>query len=236
MSHNFIHYLPIVTTMVAALLFRTLWFHWRRKPGARYLMWWMIGVGFYGLGALAEVITTITGWHGPVFRTWYIAGALLGGAPLAQGTVYLLMSRRAANRLAAGLAGYVLIAAVLVLATPLDSSKVDGNRLSGEVIAWTWVRLFSPLVNLYAIVFLIGGAIWSALQYRQRGGAASRVTGNWLIAIGAILPGVGGPFARAGVVEVLYTMDLVGLLMIWAGYRTISGDRVLSIHRAQYRE
>jgi len=110
---------------------------------------------------------------------------------------------------------------------------VDPSRLSGEVMAWQWVRLFSPLVNTYAVVFLIGGAIWSAWRYAKRGGASSRVVGNVLIAVGAILPGVGGSFARAGVIEVLYVTELIGLALIWAGYRVIATDRVASIHVAQ---
>jgi uncharacterized membrane protein YfcA len=91
------------------------------------------------------------------------------------------------------------------------------------------------LVNLYAVVFLIGGAIWSAWRYWRRGDASSRVLGNILIAVGAILPGIGGGFARAGVIEVLYVAELVGLLLIWAGYRAIAGDRLISIHRVQRR-
>ena len=235
MSTNLIHYLPVVTTLVAAAFFRVLWLHWRRNPSARYLLWWMIGVGLYGLGTLTEALTTVFGWSEPVFRTWYVAGALLGGAPLAQGTVYLLLSKRVADRLATALITYIAIASSFVIATPILSDLVEPNRLSGEVMAWQWVRLFSPLVNLYAVVFLIGGAIWSAWRYRKQGGASSRVTGNVLIAIGAILPGVGGSFARAGVVEVLYVTELIGLLLIWAGYRVIAGDRVISIHRAQRR-
>ncbi len=189
MSTNLIHYLPVVTTVVAAAFFRVLWRHWRRSPSARYVMWWMIGVGLFGLGTLTEAWTTVFGWQEPVFRTWYVAGALLGGAPLAQGTVYLLLARRTADRLAVALVTYVAIASAFVVATPLLYDVVEPNRLSGEVMAWQWVRLFSPLVNLYAVVFLIGGAIWSAWRYWRRGGASSRVRGNILIAVGAILPG-----------------------------------------------
>ena len=235
MSTNLIHYLPVVTTVVAVAFFRVLWRHWRRNPSARYVMWWMIGVGLYGLGTLTEAWTTVFGWQEPVFRTWYIAGALLGGAPLAQGTVYLLLVRRTADRLAVALVTYVAIASAFVVATPILYDLVDENRLSGEVMAWQWVRLFSPLVNLYAVVFLIGGAIWSAWRYWRRGGASSRVRGNILIAVGAILPGIGGGFARAGTIEVLYVAELIGLLLIWAGYRAITGDRLISIHQAQRR-
>ena len=234
-STNLIHYLPLVTTVVAGAFFRVLWRHWRRNPSARYVLWWMIGVGFYGLGTLTEAVTTVFGWSEPVFRTWYVAGALLGAAPLAQGTVYLLLPKRTADRLAVALVTYVAMASAFVVATPLLLDLVETNRLDGDVMAWQWVRLFSPLVNLYAVVFLIGGAIWSAWKYRGRGDAPNRVSGNVLIAVGAILPGIGGSFARAGVIEVLYVTELIGLALIWIGYRVIAGDRAISIHRAQQR-
>lgn len=235
MSTNAIHYLPIVSTIVAVLFVRVLWRHWQRNTSARHVLWWMIGAALYGLGTLTEALTTVFGWHEPIFRSWYIAGALLGGAPLAQGTVYLMLSRRTADRLAVALITYVSIASAFVVATPILTDLVEPNRLSGEVMAWQWVRLFSPLANLYAVVFLVGGAFWSAWRYWRRDGTSSRVQGNVLIAVGAILPGIGGSFARAGVVEVLYVMELIGLLLIWGGYRVIAGDRLVSIHPVQRR-
>jgi hypothetical protein len=233
MELGIVHYLPIATTVVAGFFTGVLWRHWRGKPDARYLLWWTIGVALYGAGTATEAVTTLYGWSEPVFRTWYIAGALLGGAPLAQGTVYLIMPRERADRLAVTLVTYVTIAAAFVVATPLDPSQVESHRLGGDVIEWGFVRMFSPVVNLYAVVFLIGGAIWSAWRYRRRGGTGRRVSGNLLIAFGAILPGVGGSFARAGIVEVLYVTELIGLLLIWAGYRRIVGDSAVPIHRAQ---
>lgn len=233
MELGFVHYLPVATTLVAAVFTTVLWRHWRRKPDARYLLWWTIGVALYGIGTLTEALTTMFGWSEPVFRAWYIAGALLGGAPLAQGTVYLLLPRRRADRLAILLIAYVAIASAFVISTPLDMSLVETHRLSGDVIEWELVRLFSPLVNLYAVVFLIGGAIWSAVRYRRQGVTGARVRGNVLIAVGAILPGIGGSFARAGIVEVLYVTELIGLVLIWLGYRQIAGDRTPSIHRSQ---
>ena len=232
-SQNLIHYLPIASTLVAIGFFRVLWLHWRKNPSARYVMWWMIGVGLYGTGTATEALTTVFSWNEPVFRAWYVSGALLGGAPLAQGTVYLLVPRRIADRLTVALITYVAIASSFVLTTPIDYTLVEQHRLSGEVMVWQWVRLFSPLVNLYAVIFLIGGAIWSAWRYRRRGDSSNRVRGNVLIAVGAILPGVGGGFARAGMVEVLYVAELVGLLLIWAGYRVIASDRSTSIHPEQ---
>jgi len=69
LSTNLIHYLPVTTTVVAAAFFRVLWRHRQRNPFARYVMWWMIGVGLYGLGTLTEALTSIIGWNEPIFRT-----------------------------------------------------------------------------------------------------------------------------------------------------------------------
>ena len=233
MDTNPIHYLPIVTTIFSATFTVTLFKRWQQKPAARYLLWWTIGVAMYGVGTLAESLTTLFGWSEPVFRSWYISGALLGGAPLATGTVYLLLPKRVADRFAIALVSYVAVVSALVLATPIIPDLVEPNRLSGQVMEWSWVRLFSPVVNLYAVIFLVGGAFWSAWQYRKKEGASSRVAGNILIAVGAILPGIGGGFARAGVVEVLYVTELLGLTLIWAGFRVISGDSVVSIFNPQ---
>lgn len=231
---QFVHYLPIVSSVIAASFTVVLYRHWKRRPGARYLMWWMIGVALFGVGTFTEAMNTLIGWTEPNFRAWYISGALLGGAPLAQGTVYLVHRKRIADRLTIALIVYVAIAAIFVLTTPIDMAAVDPERLSGRVMEWTWVRAFSPLVNLYALVYLVGGAIWSAYRYSKRADRPkSRVQGNWLIAIGALLPGIGGTFTRFGHVEVLYVAELIGLTLIWLGYRTITSDTAASIHAPQ---
>ncbi len=233
-DESLVNYLPIASTVVAAAFTAVLRRHWQRNPRARYLMWWTIGVALFGLGTLTEALTTLFGWHEPLFRTWYIAGALLGGAPLAQGTVYLLAKKRTADRLTIWLITYIAVAAAFVIATPIDVAAVEDDRLTGSVMEWGWVRLFSPLVNTYALVFLVGGAILSAWRYYRRPDRPhTRVLGNVLIAVGALLPGIGGTFTRLGHVEVLYVTELVGLTLIWLGYRAIAGDTAQSIHAVQ---
>ena len=230
-----VHFLPVASTLIAAAFSIVLYRHWKRSPGARYLFWWTAGVVMFGVGTATEATTTLAGWSEPVFRAWYITGALLGGVMLAQGTVYLLLNRAKADRLTVAVVVYASIAAVFVLSSPLDLSLVEPHRLSGEVLEWSWVRLFSPVLNTYALYFLVGGAAWSAWQYRQRSDRPKgRVVGNALIALGALLPGIGGGFARAGTVEVLYVGEFIGLILIWAGYRMIATDSTTqSIHKIQ---
>jgi hypothetical protein len=213
-----VHYIPIATTIVAAF-FATIVLRRYSVKGGTHLLWWGIGMVTYGIGTLTESLTTLFGWQEPVFRAWYITGALLGGAPLAQGSVYLLMKRRTANVLSVALVTAVIVASVFVLLTPINYSLVDPVRLSGRVMQWQWVRSFSPFINLYAATFLIGGAIVSAVRFKKMPEKRGKYVGNIFIAIGALLPGIGGTFTRFGHVEVLYVTEFVGLLLIYAGYR-----------------
>jgi hypothetical protein len=213
-----IQFLPIITTLVALAFAGAVLARWldRRSP---HLLWWAIGMLTYAAGTITESATTLVGWHEPVFRAWYIAGALLGGAPLAQGSVYLHLPRRTANRLTAVVGALVVIASVCVILTPIDYSLVEPHRLTGRVMEWRWVRLFSPFINLYAVTFLVGGAIVSAIRYRRTTETYLRFVGNVYIAVGALLPGIGGAFTRFGHTEVLYVTELIGLLLIYVGYR-----------------
>jgi hypothetical protein len=219
MGRHLIHYIPIVTTLLTVPFAIEIWSRYRRHPDRLHLLWWALGIVTYGIGTLTESLTTLIGWREPIFRAWYISGALLGGAPLAQGTVYLLLTRRWAHRLTILLLSFVTIAAVATILSPIDYTRVEMYRPTGRVFEWTWVRGFSPFINLYAVVFLIGGAILSALRYSRNSYTRHRMWANILIALGAILPGIGGAATRAGYTEVLYVTELAGLVLIWAGYR-----------------
>lgn len=214
-----VHYVPIVTTIVACFFAPVVFRRWRRKKPAPHLFWWALGIALYGAGTLTESITTLFGWNEWVFRSWYVAGALLGGAPLAQGTVYLFFRRRTADIMAGVLLLVVGVATVAVFATPIRYELVEPHRLTGAVMGWQGVRLFSPFINTYAFIFLVGGAVWSAWSFRESDAARHRFIGNCFIAVGALLPGIGGMATRMGHTEVLYVMELIGLSLIWVGYR-----------------
>ena len=227
------HFIPIFTCLISIAFASVLYRRWANKKSATYLLWWTIGALVFGLGTLTEALTALIGWNLVVFKLWYISGALLGGAPLAQGTVYLLFSKKTANIMTIVLVAYVAVAAICVALSPVNYALVEPNRLSGQVLVWSWARLFSPFVNTYALVFLAGGALWSAWKYVKKGVRGSRVIGNVLIAVGALLPGIGGSFTRLGHVEVLYVTEFIGIVLIWTGYRVMSTDLAVSIHASQ---
>jgi hypothetical protein len=220
MEPGLVHYLPIATTVISAVFCYRLVRRCRARPGARHLMWWSIGLFTYGLGTALESSITLFGNTVALTKAWYVAGALLGGYPLAQGSVYLLLSRRTANRLTAITLPIIATCAALVVLSPAPADRLEAHRPSGAVLGWQWIRLMTPVVNGYSFLFLVGGAVYSAIRYARvpSSEGANRAVGNALIAFGALLPAVGGSMAKAGLVEGLYVGEFIGLLFIFAGY------------------
>jgi hypothetical protein len=219
-----IEHIPIITTLFSIYFLREIYSHYLfRKKG--YLLWWSIGVLTFGLGTLSESINVLFGWNEINLRYWYIVGALLGGFPLAQGTVYLLMKKRFANISSLIVVSLIVIASVFVILTPIIIPEGFDYKLTAAVFQWKWVRLFSPLINLYAFVFLVGGAVYSAIKYKKQINKEPRYKGNVYIAIGGLLPGIGGSFTRFGYVNALFITELIGLIMIYIGYRIIKLDK-----------
>jgi hypothetical protein len=213
-----VHFIPIATTFIALFFAWIVFCRWRKRRSGPHLLWWAAGILLYGVGTFTEGFTTLFGWSETIFRAWYISGALLGGVPLAQGTVYLLLRRRTANILTAVITPFFLIASVCVLLTPINQSLVEPHRLSGSVMEWQWVRAFSPFLNTYALIYLVGGAALSAVRFSRKKATFDRFVGNVLIAVGALLPGIGGMATRMGHTEVLYVGEVLGIILIFLGY------------------
>jgi len=227
-----ISYIPVLTTIFSVFFLSRIVPHYLSKRSP-YLLWWTLGVLTFGLGTLTESINAIFGWSEWNTKIWYIVGALLGGYPLAQGTIYLLMSKRFADISALVCSTVIIVAAICVLLSPIAIPEGFDQRLTGRVLGWPWVRYFSIPLNLYALVFLFGGAVYSAIQYFAKDRGRARFLGNIFIAIGALLPGIGGTATRFGYVEVLYVTELIGLIFIYYGYHMMRKDQAASLHANQ---
>jgi hypothetical protein len=211
----------VLSALFAASLYR----RWRAKR-VPHLWWWAFGITTYGAGTAIESAITLFGNSIALTKMWYIAGALLGGYPLAQGSLFLSWPRPIAKRLTAISLTFVIVAAVLVVLSPVNIAALESHRPSGAILGWQWIRLLTPFINVYAVFFLIGGAIRSAWRHYKDRGHLYRASGNALIAIGAIMPGIGGSFAKAGYVEVLYVAECIGLIVIWLGDRVCARERI----------
>lgn len=192
------------------------------RRGLHHLLWG-IGLVMYGLGSFAEAYHAVAGFHALVFRLWYLFGAMLVAAWLGQGTVYLLVYRRIAGvKLAHILMAVLLLGSLYggfkVFSAQLDPSLMPGKSLSGHAIVTPGVRILTPFFNMYGTVMLVGGAIYSAFVFWRRHILPHRMVGNILIAVGALAPAMAGILSRMGLTEFLYLGELLGAILMFAGF------------------
>lgn len=216
--HSLVLHLPIGTTALSAIFLFVLLRRAASRGFPPHLMWWAIGVFTYGLGTALESSITLFGNSIPLNKAWYVAGALLGGYPLAQGSVYLLTPRTFARATSLITVPIIVALSIAVALSPVNMTAFHPEKPGGAILVWTWIRWCTPFLNLYAVTFLIGGAVFSAVHYFVSGRRPRRAAGNVFIALGATMPGVGGGMAKAGVVEALYIGELIGIVFIWIGY------------------
>jgi hypothetical protein len=209
--------LPLISAIVSFVFAGLVFRRYARRRGPHLLLWG-IGMTMYGIGGLCEAYFGARGWNPLVFRLWYLFGAMLVAAWLGQGTVYLLARERWANALMIALGIASLFGAYRVFTATLDPSAVTGGALSGAAIASGGVRVLTPFFNVYGTVTLVGGALYSAYIFWRKRVLLHRVIGNVLIAAGAMLPAIGGGLSRFGMGGALYVSELLGAVLLFAGF------------------
>ena len=123
---------------------------------------------------------------------------------------------------------FIVLSSIFVLLSPVNPELLQSYRPSGASLEWQWVRLLTPFINTYSAIFLIGSAFWSAIRYTKIENGKNRAVGNIFITVGALLPGVGGGMAKAGMVEALYIGEFIGIILIWIGYRICLKDKLVN--------
>ncbi len=215
--------LPLMSSLLSYVFAAVVLYRWwaiRRRP---HLLLWGVGLLFYATGGLMEALYGFFGWHPLVFRTWYLVGAVLVAAWLGQGTAYLLIRRRVggvrvADILMAILWVASLFAAYRVFSAELDPTRMIEGELSGHAIVTPGVRVLTPFFNIYGVIMLVGGAIYSAWIFWRKRIMFNRTVGNILIATGALAPAIGGSFQRFGVPYMLYLGEFVGAVLMFLGF------------------
>jgi hypothetical protein len=224
MNTSWMHYLPIFTTFISLVFATIVLKRASQRQNVWHLWWWGIGIVLYAVGTFTESWITLLGWNPIIFKSWYISGALFGGAPLAQGTIWFLLKPKAAYRLTIIFLAFASVATVAILLSPINYDLVNYHLPNGNVFVWQWVRLFSPFINTYALIFLVGGAMLSAIRFGKVAKtteskiAFDRFLGNLAITVGALLPGFGGIASRMGQTQWLYLGEIVGIIFIWIGF------------------
>ncbi len=215
-------FFPYLSTTLTFIFAAAVFNRYRQRSGMHLLLW-AIGLVFYGLGTLSEVILGLT-FNPLVLKLWYLTGAMLTAAWLGMGTVFLLIRKgNTAKTLTWVLAAISLLALGLIVAAPVLSTSYDVSAPASEqykdIISRNGLMIFlTILLNIYGTITMVGGAIYSAFLFWRKKVLANRMFGNILIAAGALAPAMAGSFVKAGLVDVLYVSEFVGAVLMYAGF------------------
>lgn len=214
--------IPYLSTLVTFAFTAAVYTRYHRRGGTHLLMW-AIGLLFYGLGTLSEVILSMT-FNAFVLKIWYLTGAMLTAAWLGMGSVHLLIRKGKGAQVATWILTAVsVLAFVLVLIAPTLSASFDVTRPVSEqykeLLTRNGLTIFLTIIlNIYGTITLVGGAIYSAFLFWRKRILANRMFGNVLIAAGALSPAMGGTLLKAGYTDMLYISEFIGAILMFIGF------------------
>src|SRR5437763_6512898 len=138
-------------TLVACAFALSTFERWLERR-RRHELAWSLALAFFAVGAAFLWVGASTGWSVPVFRGFYLFGAVANVPILGLGTLYLLGGRRRGDRWATVVALAVAFAAGVVVAAPARPILVPGRLPQGS-------QVFGPLPRIVAAVASAGGAL-----------------------------------------------------------------------------
>lgn len=221
--------LPFVSSFIMLVFTVSVLQRWvaRRKD---HFLFWGIGLAMFAFGSFAEAYFAFGRWSTPVFFIWYLCGAVLNAAWIGHGTLLLLVRKPWARGVTIALILASLAATGLMIQAIL---KTNGAAYVGGVAIGEQyrnlmpaigegglVRLTTPFFNIYGLLTLVGGALWSAWLFMRKQVLPHRVMGNVLIAAGALSVALAGTLTRLGVGTYLYLGELVAAGLMYAGFLT----------------
>ena len=217
-------YLPFIST-ITTLIFTGAVFSRFLEKRRTYLLFWSIGLLFYGLGTISEVILSFA-FDKTILKLWYLSGAMLTAAWLGQGTVALLVRKRGvAPTLAAILLAVSLFSFELIRNVPITRAAAGYEifqpisvQYKDILVRNAAIIVLTIILNIYGTFSLVGGALYSAWIFWRKRVLADRMYGNILIAAGALMPALGGTFTNVGLPDWLYTSELLGAILMYLGF------------------
>ncbi|MGB8212885.1 MAG: hypothetical protein WCE68_04925 [Anaerolineales bacterium] len=218
------HYIPFLSTLVTFAFAVAVFTRFLRRRGPHLLVW-TIGLLFYGIGTLAEILLAFS-FSGLVLKLWYLSGAMLTAAWLGQGSVHLLVRKHGVAWTLTGILTAVsLLAAALVLSAPLTPAASSYNVAQpissqyGAILTRGGLTIaLTIILNIYGTLTLVGLAIYSAVIFFRKHVLVHRMIGNILIAVGAMAPALAGSFVAMGLPDLLYLSECLGAILMYIGF------------------
>jgi uncharacterized membrane protein YfcA len=201
-------------TLVAVALAMSTFDRWLARRRRHELAWAVALVLFAG-GAFSLWLGASSGWTLPVFRAFYLFGAVVNVPVLAVGTVYLLGGRRTGNSAALGVALFAAFAAGVILSAPARPIADIHHLPQGSHVFDVLPRVLAAAASGGGALVVLGGAVWSAWR-RRRG---QLLWANVVIAAGTLVLGASGLLNSVlGEMEAFAVTLAVGVTVLYAGF------------------
>jgi len=213
--------------MVSGVFSASLIRQFLRRHGPHQLAWGT-ALATFAAASLFAALGMIAGWSAPVFRAYYLFGALVNVPILALGTIYLYFPRRVGHFAAAVVAGSCVYATAAVIGADVIAGPltVSGTIPMGSEVMAPPVRALSRYYSYVGFLIVVAGAVWSAVKLARKPGDRFKrlAQGNGLIAAGTVVVALGSAFARQGQGSVFAVGLAVGVSVMYAGFLRTSGS------------
>jgi hypothetical protein len=195
------------------------WLRGRRPHEAA----WSAALAMFTVAAAALAFGAQAGWSGPVFRVFYLFGAIADVPVLALGTVYLLAGRRAGHVTALAVALFCAFAAGVIVTAPFLAPLPADQLAQGSKVFGPLPRVLAAVGSAGGAVAIFGGAVWSAGRVWRSRAPRRLLWSNGLIALGTLVLGASGTFNSVfGAMTAFAVTLLVGIAVIFAGFLVAS--------------
>ncbi|PID84768.1 MAG: hypothetical protein CSA11_00250 [Chloroflexi bacterium] len=192
-----------------------------------HLLAWGVGLVLYSLSSLAQALL-VSDFNGFLFKFWYWAGAVAVAPWLGQGTMFLLARRKKWTWISFwAIIVLCVLSLPLIFGADLNASAYQLDVALSEQfqnifittgIARTIRVVLVIVLNTYGTLLLVGGAVYSAFIFWRKRVLMNRMWGSVLIAIGGLLPAMGGFLILLGSPDFKYWGQLFGGLILFAGF------------------
>jgi hypothetical protein len=206
--------LAVAAALVALAFALSTYERWldRRR---RHELAWSGAFGLFALAAGTLAAGEALGWNEPLFRLYFLTGAILNVPFLALGTVYLLGGRARGDRWAAIICLASAFAAGVLATTPFTAPVPVDELARGSEVFGPLPRILAAAASGGGALVVFGGAAWSAYRFRR----GRLLWSNVLIAAGVLVLANSGLLnSVADEVTAFVVTLLVGIVLLFAGF------------------
>jgi hypothetical protein len=199
-----------------------LWRDYSRKPRP-HVAAYGTGIAMFAIATWALFIGLAFGWTGPVYRIFFLFGAILNIPVLAIGSMFLVVGRKSGHILTIAVGALAAISTTLTLTVPFEN-PLPTHGIPVDIFPLGFSpRLFAIIGGAVGTTILVTLSVISVFRFWSKN--RSIVWGNALILLGVVAAAWRGTGVALGDGGGFALSLLLAVSFIWAGYKVASGKR-----------